>query len=59
MVTEFICITSQDGGREWKSEKIYYNGNHVGFDVNDWRFCEVPGKRKQLIISNVLKEFPR
>ena len=34
---------------KWLVEFIYYSIN-LEIDYNDWRFCEVKGRRKQLIL---------
>lgn len=47
--TEFEATRFDIDDKKWYTEKVYYKGDYRNTDLkSDWRFKEVPGKRKEL-----------
>jgi len=47
LYTKFLITYLNENGK-WVCENIYYRGDHFERDMNDWRFCNVFGKRCSL-----------
>lgn len=55
-ISSFLCERYDLKTESWLKETIYYYGDFTNVDLNtDWRFREVPNKRKQLIFLGFVK----
>lgn len=56
MVLYSIFLNTYFVNDAWVSEKIYYLGNCSKWSADDWRICEVQGKKLEAIfLGFVLK----